>query len=218
MRGRVHHFHLDRVLAVITKIDEIRQLVTRSIPSPMTLAFAESREARHSRNSHHPLAMGDGFATTLVRCFAAACRVARPFSPANGDFYSRASGESPGNGIVAISRHASHQKAPIPRTVPVPTTGNRIRTSVGASGLGTAEWLSLSASQCLGWLHHSFTTFSPGVPSDGRSAGRKYAACNSSAVRPFLSCLHSRLNHKTQRNSRAGASALRRGRDQSVHL
>ena len=112
MRGRVHHFHLDRVLAVITKIDEIRQLVTRSIPSPMTLAFAESREARHSRNSHHPLAMGDGFATTLVRCFAAACRVARPFSPANGDFYSRASGESPGNGIVAISRHASHQKAP----------------------------------------------------------------------------------------------------------
>src|ERR1700722_2125987 len=106
------------------------------------------------------------------------------------------------------------RRLPIPRTVPVPTTGNRIRTSVGASGLGTAEWLSLSASQCLGWLHHSFTTFSPGVPSDGRSAGRKYAACNSSAVRPFLCCLHSRLNHKTQRNSRAGASALRRGRDQ----
>jgi len=44
----------------------------------MTLAFAESLEARHSRNSHHPFPMGDGFAATLVRCFAAACRVARP--------------------------------------------------------------------------------------------------------------------------------------------
>ena len=75
---------------------------TCSVPSPMTLAFAESLKARHSRNSHHPFPMGDGFAATLVRCFAAACRVARPplygsdqeFPPANGDFYSRASGES----------------------------------------------------------------------------------------------------------------------------
>jgi hypothetical protein len=39
----------------------------RSVPSPMTLAFAESLEARHSRNSHHPFPMGDGFAATLVR-------------------------------------------------------------------------------------------------------------------------------------------------------
>ena len=51
---------------------------TRSVPSPMTLAFAESLKARHSRNSHHPFPMGDGFAATLVRCFAATCRVARP--------------------------------------------------------------------------------------------------------------------------------------------
>ena len=51
---------------------------SRSVPSPMTLAFAESLEARHSQNSHHPFPMGDGFAATLVRCFAAACRVARP--------------------------------------------------------------------------------------------------------------------------------------------
>src|SRR6266566_6822831 len=51
---------------------------TCSVPSPMTLAFAESLKARHSRNSHHPFPMGDGLAATLVRCFAAACRVARP--------------------------------------------------------------------------------------------------------------------------------------------
>src|ERR1700738_4800966 len=60
----------------------------------MTLAFAESLKARHSRNSHHPFPMGDGFAATLVRCFAAACRVAPPplrvwpgnFPPPTGTF------------------------------------------------------------------------------------------------------------------------------------
>src|SRR5215469_115015 len=45
---------------------------------------------------------GDGFAASLVRCFAAAVKswsppctdLTRNFPPANGDFYSRASGES----------------------------------------------------------------------------------------------------------------------------
>jgi hypothetical protein len=72
-----------------------------SVPSPMTLAFAESPLARHSQNSHHPFPMGGWFRGFTGSLLAAACRVACPpdgsdwaFRPANGDFYSRASGES----------------------------------------------------------------------------------------------------------------------------
>jgi len=49
-----------------------------SVPSPMTLAFAKSRQARHSQNSHHPLQMGEWFRGFTGSLFAAACRVARP--------------------------------------------------------------------------------------------------------------------------------------------
>ena len=44
---------------------------TRSVPSPMTLAFAKSLTARHSRNPHHPFQMGGwfrGFTGSLFRC------------------------------------------------------------------------------------------------------------------------------------------------------
>jgi len=44
---------------------------TRSVPSPMTLAFAKSVAARHSQNSHHPFPMGGwfrGFTGSLFRC------------------------------------------------------------------------------------------------------------------------------------------------------
>ena len=74
---------------------------TCSVPSPMTLAFAESPLARHSQNSHHPFLMGGWFRGFTGSLLAAAYRVACPpdgsdrgFCPANGDFYSRASGES----------------------------------------------------------------------------------------------------------------------------
>jgi hypothetical protein len=43
---------------------------TRSVPSPMTLAFAKSLTARHSRNPHHPFPMGGwfrGFTGSLLR-------------------------------------------------------------------------------------------------------------------------------------------------------
>src|SRR5215467_5252438 len=42
-----------------------------SVPSPMTLAFAKSLTARHSRNPHHPFPMGGwfrGFTGSLFRC------------------------------------------------------------------------------------------------------------------------------------------------------
>jgi len=51
---------------------------TRSVPSPMTLAFAKSLTARHSRNPHHPFPMG-GMVSRL-HWFAGSlrpCRVAR---------------------------------------------------------------------------------------------------------------------------------------------
>jgi hypothetical protein len=75
---------------------------TRSVPSPMTLAFAESLKARHSRNPHHPFPMGGwfrGFLGSLLRCslvelLAPLYGSDQEFPPANGDFYSRASGES----------------------------------------------------------------------------------------------------------------------------
>jgi hypothetical protein len=75
---------------------------TRSVPSPMTLAFAKSLTARHSRNPHHPFPMGRwfrGFTGSLVRCgrvqlLAPLYGSDQEFPPANGDFYSRASGES----------------------------------------------------------------------------------------------------------------------------
>ena len=74
---------------------------TCPVPSPMTLAFAKSLKARHSRNSHHPFPMGDGFAATLVHYSLRPVELLAPlygsdreFRPANGDFYSRASGES----------------------------------------------------------------------------------------------------------------------------
>ena len=74
---------------------------TRSVPSPMTLAFAESLKARHSRNSHHPFPMGmvsrlHWFAASLrpVELLAPLYGSDQAFLPANGDFYSRASGES----------------------------------------------------------------------------------------------------------------------------
>src|ERR1035441_2800371 len=51
------------------------------------------------------------------------------------------------------------------------------------------------------------TTLVPGVASDWRAAGRKYAVGNSFVVRPILCCLDSRLNDKPQGGSqRAGAS------------
>jgi hypothetical protein len=72
-----------------------------SVPSPMTLAFAQSSRARHSQNSHHPFPMGEWFRGYPGSLLATACRVACPpdgsdreFRPANGDFYSRASDES----------------------------------------------------------------------------------------------------------------------------
>ena len=43
-----------------------------SVPSPLTLAFAKSLTARHSRNPHHPFPMGGwfhGFTGSLFRCF-----------------------------------------------------------------------------------------------------------------------------------------------------
>jgi hypothetical protein len=43
----------------------------RSVPSPMTLAFAKSLTARHSRNLHHPFPMEGwfrGFTGSLFRC------------------------------------------------------------------------------------------------------------------------------------------------------
>jgi hypothetical protein len=75
---------------------------TRSVPSPMTLAFAKSLMARHSRNPHHPFPMGGwfrGFTGSLFRCgrvelLAPLYGSDQDFPPANGDFYSRASGES----------------------------------------------------------------------------------------------------------------------------
>jgi hypothetical protein len=74
---------------------------TCSVPSPMTSAFAQSPWARHSQNSHHPFPMGGWFRGFTGSLLAAACRVACPpdgsdraIRPANGDFYSRASGES----------------------------------------------------------------------------------------------------------------------------
>ena len=75
---------------------------TCSVPSPMTLAFAESPEARHSQKSHHPFPMGGwfrGFTGSLFRCgrvelLAPLYGSDQEFPPANGDFYSRASGES----------------------------------------------------------------------------------------------------------------------------
>ena len=75
---------------------------TRSVPSPMTLAFAKSLTARHSRNPHHPFPMGDGFAAftgsllrySRVELLAPLYGSDQEFPPANGDFCSRASGES----------------------------------------------------------------------------------------------------------------------------
>ena len=49
---------------------------TTPVPSPKTLAFAESLEARHSRNPHHPFPMGDGFAAytgSLLRYGLSSC-------------------------------------------------------------------------------------------------------------------------------------------------
>ena len=74
---------------------------TCSVPSPMTLAFAQSPWARHSQNSHHPFPMGGWFRGFTGSLLATACRVACPpdgsdraFRSANGDFYSRAFGKS----------------------------------------------------------------------------------------------------------------------------
>jgi hypothetical protein len=74
----------------------------RSVPSPMTLAFAKSLTARHSRNPHHPFPMGGwfrGFTGSLFRygrveLLAPLYGSDQEIPPANGDFYSRASGES----------------------------------------------------------------------------------------------------------------------------
>jgi hypothetical protein len=49
-----------------------------SVPSPMTLDFAESPLARHSQNSHHPFPMGGWFRGFTGSLLAAACRVACP--------------------------------------------------------------------------------------------------------------------------------------------
>lgn len=48
---------------------------TGAVPSPMTLPFAKSRSARHSRNSHHPFQMGGWFRGLLVRyrCSLSSC-------------------------------------------------------------------------------------------------------------------------------------------------
>jgi hypothetical protein len=51
---------------------------TCSVPSPMTLAFAQSPLARHSQNSHHPFPMGGWFRGFPDSLLAAACRVACP--------------------------------------------------------------------------------------------------------------------------------------------
>ena len=75
---------------------------TRSVPSPMTLAFAKSLTARHSQNPHHPFLMGGwfrGFTGSLLRygrveLLAPLYGSDHELLPANGDFYSRASGES----------------------------------------------------------------------------------------------------------------------------
>jgi len=68
------------------------------IPSPMALAFARSRAARHSQVPHHPLPMGRdlrGFTSSLalrpVELLASLADLTGSyFLPANGDSYSRA--------------------------------------------------------------------------------------------------------------------------------
>ena len=59
---------------------------TCSVPSPMTLAFAQSPLARHSQNSHHPFPMGDGFAASLVRCSLRPVELLAPLTDLTGHF------------------------------------------------------------------------------------------------------------------------------------
>ena len=59
---------------------------TCSVPSPMTLAFAQSPWARHSQNSHHPFPMGDGFAASLVRCSLRPVELLAPLTDLTGHF------------------------------------------------------------------------------------------------------------------------------------
>jgi hypothetical protein len=68
-----------------------------SVPSPMTLAFAQSQEARHSRVTRHPLQTGEcfrGFTGSLllrpVELLAPLGGSDRASCPANEDFYSQA--------------------------------------------------------------------------------------------------------------------------------
>jgi hypothetical protein len=60
---------------------------TCSVPSPMTLAFAESPKARHSRKI--PIIRfrwGDGFAATLVRCLPRPVELLAPLTDLTGNF------------------------------------------------------------------------------------------------------------------------------------
>ena len=56
------------------------------VPSPMTLAFAQSPGARHSQNSHHPFPMGGWFRGFTGSLLATACRVACPLTDLTGHF------------------------------------------------------------------------------------------------------------------------------------
>jgi hypothetical protein len=51
----------------------------RSVPTPMTLAFAQSQEARHSRVPIIRFRWVNAFAASLGSLFAAACQVAPPW-------------------------------------------------------------------------------------------------------------------------------------------
>lgn len=93
--------HLPSLHAALYDLGEFISCI-RSVPSPMTLAFAKSLTARHSQYPHHPFPMGGwfrGFTGSLLRygrveLLAPLYGSDQEFPPANGDFYSRASGES----------------------------------------------------------------------------------------------------------------------------
>jgi len=90
---------------------------TRSVPSPMTLAFAESLKG--SALPKFPSSVSDGGMVSRLHWLAASLRPVellallygsdQEFPPANGDFYSRASGESVAILVVGITTVATER-------------------------------------------------------------------------------------------------------------
>ena len=148
-----------------------------SVPSPMTLAFALNQEARHSRDSHHPLPMGVLF---VAHRFTLCCGLSSCSPPFGGSdrAFARSTGAftpelpaswspfSPSGITTVVSERfhrwdihplerqlASLHWPPKPWPVRCSTTNTNTSTPITAKKILTPKGVSLSG--CCGTLRRS---------------------------------------------------------------